>query len=167
MIITYKTAKGAETTIIDETSNHIHITVGDKIVITFDAGDKTLPTDPTALTLYDSYHAQANSDHREARRHCGLSLTLESGEDCESKYLIDPCVDVEKTVMDKLAHERLQAAVARLKPEQQQILYALYLSSKPKSQSEYARELGISQAAVSQRLKTAEKKLKEILSKTL
>ena len=57
---------------------------------------------------------------------------------------------------------RIQCAIEMLEPDQRAMIHAIYYEGM--TISEYARQHSVSQPAVSQRLKTVQKKLKKFLS---
>jgi RNA polymerase sigma factor (sigma-70 family) len=70
-------------------------------------------------------------------------------------------VNVIETAERNILKETLEEAMGKLSEKQQRLIRAFYFSVK--SKRAIAAESGISEQAVGQRLKTAHKKLKEIL----
>ncbi len=105
--------------------------------------------------LADLDRDEYNNRQKETRRHCSLdALNLDDA-------LLPSEADTFAEVFERLELHRLQRAIARLKPYQQELLKAIYWDGM--STYTYAAKLGISQSAVFQQKRTAEKKLKEFL----
>lgn len=98
-----------------------------------------------------------NNNRKETRRHESLSL-LDSG-----KQSITTNTDVYSQTLKTLDKDKLYAAIAKLKPQEQELLRNLYLSDKPMTQKQYASVLGITENAVRKRLAKIRLKLKKSL----
>ena len=83
-----------------------------------------------------------NNNRKETRRHESLSL-LDS-----DKQSIAINTDVYSQILKTLDKDKLYAAIAKLKPQEQELLRNLYLSDKPMTQKQYASVLGITENAV-------------------
>lgn len=101
-----------------------------------------------------------NNWHKETRRSESLN---EIG-----SWIKDPRCEIETMFKEPTLCEtmlsKLPKALEMMKPSQRKIIAYYYFDHK--NQTEIATVLGITQGAVSQRLATAEKNLKEILQKT-
>ena len=97
-----------------------------------------------------------NSDRRETRRHESLD---------DNTAAAGLTVDVEGEVARRLAAEALHLAIAKLNPDERELIQRLYLEKQPMTQAEYARTHGISEASVWKRTERIRKKLKTLLPK--
>lgn len=100
----------------------------------------------------------ANSDRRETRRHVSFEEWTE-----KTDTLADPEADVEREVMNRDDAAALHRAIARLKPDEQDLLRRVYLDKHPMTQAEYARQLGITENAVQLRAASIRKKLRKLI----
>ena len=107
-------------------------------------------TEAQYLILKDADRIEYNNDHANTRRHVSLDMV----EADEGMQFTDPS----SLPMTESA-ARLHAAIEQLQPDQQKLLLALYFEEV--SFSNFAKQEGVSQPAVTQRLMTAKKKLKE------
>ena len=97
---------------------------------------------------------------RERLRFCSLEkLVEEDGFDVP-----DDSPSVEEQVFARIEIQKLHKALSMLAPEQQKIIKLVYFDGI--EQQEVARLFGISKGAISQRLQTIYKKLKEFYEKT-
>lgn len=99
--------------------------------------------------------AAAKIDRKETRRHDYMSQLEENGH-----YIADdsdPLDDVLKTER----HEALMAAIEKLQPQQKELLFRVYWNKE--RQKDIAAEDGVSEMAISNRLKRIIKKLKKFL----
>ena len=97
---------------------------------------------------------------RERLRTCSFDkLVEEDGFDVP-----DDSPSVEEQVCENIEKEHLHRAIAMLTAEQQEIIKLVYFDGV--EQQEVAKLLGISKGAISQRLQTIYKKLKEFYEKT-
>lgn len=96
-----------------------------------------------------------NISHKETRRHYSLDTCPFEGADfaVEDEAL-------EALFSEPTAAERLHTAIAKLKPEQQKLIRAIYFEGI--SVNDYAKLEGCTQSAISHRLQTVRKKLKEL-----
>lgn len=109
------------------------------------------------LTEYD--RQEYNNNHTETRRHS----TLDNGKD-DGEWLAYEDKNIEALFSEPTLEEKLKVALSKLSDEQQRIIDALFFQGK--TQTEYAKELGVTQGAISQRLSVIIRKLKKILEKT-
>lgn len=105
--------------------------------------------------LVDLNRQEYNINHKETRRHYSLDACQFEGADFA----------VEDEALDALfaeltAAERLHTAIAKLKPEQQKLIRAIYFEGV--SVNDYARMEGCTQSAISHRLQTIRNKLKKL-----
>ena len=107
-------------------------------------------TEAQYLILKDADRIEYNNDHANTRRHVSLDMV----EADEGMQFADPS----SLPMTESA-ARLHAAIEQLRPDQQKLIRAIYFEQV--SISNYAKQEGVSQPAVTQRLITAKKKLKE------
>lgn len=98
-----------------------------------------------------------NNNRKETRRHESLSL-LDS-----AKQSIATNTDVYSQTLKNLDKDKLYAAIAKLKPQEQELLRNLYLSDRPMTQKRCADILGITENAVRKRLAKIRLKLKKSL----
>lgn len=108
-------------------------------------------TEAQYLILKDADRIEYNNDHANTRRHVSLDMV----EADEGMQFADPS----SLPMTESA-ARLHAAIEQLRPDQQKLIRAIYFEQV--TISNYAKQEGVSQPAVTQRLMTAKKKLKEI-----
>lgn len=106
--------------------------------------------------IVDLNRQEYNNDHKETRRH--YSLDAYDWED-ETFAVDDP--GFSRLFEEPSLAERLSGAIAQLKPRQKELIRSIYFEGKTARQ--YAKELGISEQAVGQQLKTVIKKLKKIM----
>lgn len=101
-------------------------------------------------------------NRKETRRHESLE-----GMGDKTETVIDSSVNLEQSFISKEEQNTnvslVHKALTKLRPQQQEIIKALYLSDKPISQADYARQLGIEESSVSQSAWRAKNKLKEII----
>ena len=123
-----------------------YITVSRKNAIEID--------DTWGNVLFELDRLEYNNNQTETRRHASLNAfnqddtLIPSGEDIPADFE---------------ARERfaaLNASIEELKPEQRDLIRAVYFRGVPIS--DYAKREGVSQPAISQRLATAIKKLKKL-----
>lgn len=100
-----------------------------------------------------------NNNHTETRRHCSFEeLDLDNN-------LIPSDEDIEGDYVKKEDIEALREAVSKLSIPHQRLIRAIFFEGI--SVTEYGRLCGITQEAASQQKKTALKKLKKLLEKSL
>ena len=101
-----------------------------------------------------------NNTQKESRRH-----VLLSGMEYEGENLVDLCMDTERIAISKIGAAKFWTAFRKLKPQQQKLLYALYLSDRPISHTEYAKRNGLREESVWQNAWRAKNSLKKLLEK--
>lgn len=94
-----------------------------------------------------------NNDHANTRRHVSLNMA----EDAVGMQFADPA-----TMSPPEYATGLLLALEDLRKDQQELVRAIYFDGL--TINEYAASEGVSQSAISHRLQTVQKKLKEILS---
>lgn len=104
--------------------------------------------------LIDLDRREYNNNHSETRHH----TTLHSRPD-EGEWFSVEDADLAALFADETDEQRINRAIAQLKPKQQELVAALFFDGL--TQAEYAMRKGISQQAVSQQLETVLKKLKQ------
>jgi len=115
--------------------------------------------DNLGSVIVDLDRQEHNNNQTQTRRHCSLealdldNTLLPSNEDIESDYIRNQEV------------QELYHAISQLTDKQQQLIRAVFFEGV--TVSEYGRLCGISQEAASQQKKTALKKLKKLLEKSL
>ena len=100
-----------------------------------------------------------NLNRHETRRHCYISELEENGHYIAADS--DPLDDVLKNER----HDELMVAIEKLKPQQKELLCRIYKNSE--TQEEISESEGVSQQAISSRLRTIYKFLKKFLNKSL
>ena len=105
--------------------------------------------------LVDLNRQEYNNNHKETRRH----TTLDNGYD-DGDWLAVDDENLANIFKSESEEDKLYAALTKLKPEQQKLLHAVYFERM--SMKEYARREGVSPSAITQRMATAIKNLKEI-----
>jgi RNA polymerase sigma-70 factor (ECF subfamily) len=113
-----------------------------------------------AETLKELDRQEYNNTQKECRRH-----VLFSGMEYEGDNLVDPRLNTEQAAIGRIDTRKLRLALQQLRPQQQALIYALYLSTKPLSQAEYAAVLGVREDSVKQNAWRARLALKKILEK--
>ena len=113
-----------------------------------------------AETLKVLDRQEYNNNHRETRRHVLLSTTEYDGQ-----FLVDQDSDAEQIAIGKIGAEEFWTAFLRLKPQQQELLFTLYLADRPISHAEYARRHGLREESVWQNVWRAKNSLKKLLEK--
>lgn len=113
-------------------------------------------SDEWAEKLKECDRTEYNNVHAETRRHSHLDSDAEYGDwvatEEENPFaLIDLYAEA----------SRIWKAISQLSDEQQKLITEVFINGKKKK--EYAEEIGISGAAVSQRINTIRKKLKKLL----
>ena len=98
-----------------------------------------------------------NNNRKETRRHESLNL-FDS-----DKQSIATNTDVYSQILKTLDKDKLYVAIAKLKPQEQELLRNLYLSDRPITQKRCADILGITENAVRKRLAKIKFKLKKLL----
>ena len=98
-----------------------------------------------------------NNNRKETRRHESLSL-LDS-----DKQSIATNTDVYSQTLKNLDKDKLYDAIAKLKPQEQELLRNLYLSDKPMTQGQYANISNIKEKSVQEKSRRIRKKLKKLI----
>ena len=98
-----------------------------------------------------------NNDRKETRRH--ESLDLFDKDERNSDITVDILGDVCRS-FDK---DKLYDAIAKLKPQEKELIHNLYLDKNPMTQAEYAKELNISYIVLRKRLERIRRKLSNFL----
>ena len=101
-----------------------------------------------------------NNTQKETRRH-----VLFSGMEYEGENLVDLGMDTDQIAIGKIGAAKFWTAFRKLKPQQQKLLYALYLSNRPISHAEYAKRNGLREESVWQNAWRAKNSLKKLLEK--
>ena len=112
-----------------------------------------------AEALKELDRQEYNNTQKETRRH----VTFDSSD--EGEWLAVNDLNFAALINGPTEEERLHMALSMLKPRQRELIEAVYY--RHITISEYAAQEGVSQPAITQRLQTAIKNLKEFLSKTL
>ena len=100
-----------------------------------------------------------NLERRETRRHESLNAF-----DKDIKNT-DLSTDINGTVLKNLDKDKLYGAIATLNPSEQKIISAVFLQKHPITYSEYAKQLGIKESNLYQKLWRIKCKLKSLLNK--
>ena len=108
--------------------------------------------------LIDLGRQEYNVNQKETRRHVSLN-----GMDYEGDIFADE-IDIEELILKEEMSEVLRAAIRKLKPQQQELIYALYLSERTMSQAEYGKQIGIEETSVQQNARRAKARLREIIN---
>jgi len=112
-----------------------------------------------AETLKELDRQEYNNNQKESRRH----VTFDASE--ELAWLAVEDQRLARLLGGVTDEQMLYDAIGELNPKQQELILLVFF--KNISISEIARRSGVSQPAISQRVKTAIKKLKELLPETL
>lgn len=108
--------------------------------------------------LIDLGRQEYNVNQKETRRHVSLN-----GMDYEGDIFADE-INIEEFLLKEEMTEILRVAIKKLKPQQQELINALYLSEQPMSQAEYGKQIGIEETSVQQNARRAKSKLREIIN---
>jgi len=98
-----------------------------------------------------------NSNRRETRRHESYSDNNDKQE-----TLVDLSVDVETKVISRIEYEVLYKAITKLQPQQQELVRKMFFEYH--SIIHIAREEGVGESTIRDRLNRIYKKLKNILT---
>ncbi len=98
-----------------------------------------------------------NNNRKETRRHESLNLFDKNEKN------VDTTTDVFENVSKNLDKDKLYIAIAKLKPNEQELMYKLYLNNFPMTQAEYSKKLNVSHAVLRKRTERIRKKLSNIL----
>ena len=96
-----------------------------------------------------------NINRKETRRHCYMSELEENG-----RYIADDC-DLLDDILEAELHDALMAAIEKLQPQQKELLLRVYW--KKELQKNIAAEEGVSERAISGRMKRIINSLKKFL----
>ena len=106
--------------------------------------------------LVDMDRQEYNVNHKETRRHVLLSAI-----DPADRYLTAE-TDLLRDLIDEEDHERLMAAIAKLQPQQRELLYRVYWNGE--KQKDIAAEDGVSERAITGRMKKIYAALKKFMA---
>ena len=112
--------------------------------------------DSLGALLVDMDRQEYNVNHKETRRHVLLSAI-----DPADRYLAAE-TDLLQDLIDEEDHERLMTAIARLQPQQRALLYRVYW--KGEKQKDIAAEDGVSESAITGRMKKIYAALKKFMA---
>ena len=98
-----------------------------------------------------------SNNRKETRKHESLSL-LDS-----DKQSIATNTDVYSQTLKNLDKDKLYDAIAKLKPQEQELLRNLYLSDKPMTQGQYANISNIKEKSVQEKSRRIRKKLNKLI----
>ena len=79
----------------------------------------------------------------------------------------DKTVDVENVEMQEMLFQKLREAISLLSAAEAHLIFALFLCNHCLTEEEYAREMGVSQQAISKKKKRILKKMKKIINSGL
>ena len=96
-----------------------------------------------------------NRDRRETRRHQSLNEL--------QNEIQDKTVDIEEEILKRIDLDKLQKAIFKLKPSEQELLHKLYLDKHIRTQVQYSKLLGITENTVKQKVKWLKSKFKKLL----
>jgi RNA polymerase sigma factor (sigma-70 family) len=97
-----------------------------------------------------------NSNRRETRRHESYS-----DDNDKRNTLADPAADVETDVIRAVENNRLYRAIHALQPQQQALVRQIYFENR--KVVDIARQQGVTEGAVRDRLRKIHKRLKKLL----
>ncbi|WNF36850.1 sigma-70 family RNA polymerase sigma factor [Bacillaceae bacterium IKA-2] len=97
-----------------------------------------------------------NGNRRETRRHESYS-----DDNDKQEVLVDKSIDIETMAEWNADKKNLNNAISKLKPHQQELVKKIFYQGL--SETEVAREMGVSQQAISKQLKVIYKNLKNFL----
>ena len=112
--------------------------------------------DSLGALLVDMDRQEYNVNHKETRRHILLSAI-----DPADRYLTAE-TDLLRDLIDEEDHERLMAAIAKLQPQQRELLYRVYW--KGEKQKDIAAKDGVSERAITGRMKKIYAALKKFMA---
>lgn len=106
--------------------------------------------------IFEMDRLEYNIEHRETRRHCSLeAYNLDDN-------LIPSGSNPEDEVFKELEYEALDAAIKKLLPRQQKLIYQVFFEGR--TYTSIAREEGVDESAIRHAVGRAIKKLKKLLS---
>ncbi|MCE5343203.1 MAG: sigma-70 family RNA polymerase sigma factor [Eubacteriales bacterium] len=97
-----------------------------------------------------------NTNRRETRRHESYS-----NDNDKMDTLVDPSADVETDVIRTADYDRLCQAIQALQPQQQELIRQVYFENR--KIADIAREQGVTESAVRDRLRKIHIRLKKLL----
>lgn len=112
--------------------------------------------DSLGALLVDMDRQDYNVNHKETRRHVLLSAI-----DPADRYLTAE-TDLLQDLIDEEDHDRLMAAIAKLQPQQRELLYRVYWNGE--KQKDIAAEDGVSERAITGRMKKIYAALKKFMA---
>lgn len=112
--------------------------------------------DSLGALLVEMDRQEYNINHKETRRHVILSAI-----DPADRYLTAE-TDLLRDLIDEEDHERLMAAIAKLQPQQRELLYRVYWNGE--KQKDIAAEDGVSERAITGRMKKIYAALKKFMA---
>lgn len=98
-----------------------------------------------------------NNNRKETRRHESLNLLD------KDKKIADMTADVLEDVLKKLDIDKLYDAIAKLKPQEQELIHKLYLDNNSITQKQYANYIGIKAKSVQEKSRRIRRKLKVLI----
>lgn len=98
-----------------------------------------------------------NNNRKETRRHESLNLLD------KDKKIADMTADVLEDVLKKLDIDKLYDAIAKLKPQEQELIHKLYLDNNSITQQQYANYIGIKTKSVQEKSRRIRRKLKVLI----
>jgi len=119
-------------------------------------------TEAIIETLHSIDDEEVDNKRRETEKHYSLD-DFNDKEETGIKHIFDVEYEVLTEIERKITGALVHKAVSMLKPQQKDLIYALYISDNPMSQAEYAENLGIDEPSVQQKARRAKIKLKEII----
>ena len=105
--------------------------------------------------MVDMDRQEYNVNHKETRRHVQMSAV-----DPDNRYLAAED-NLLRDMVEKEDRERLMAAIARLQPQQRELLYRIYWNGE--KQKDIAAEDGVSERAITGRMKKIYAALKKFM----
>lgn len=101
-----------------------------------------------------------NNDRKEMRRHESLDL-LDKDEGTA-----DITTDVFEDVLKNLDKDKLYAAIAKLKSQEQDLIHKLYLDKNPMTQEQYAKYIGTKVKSVQEKSRRIRRKLEVLMNQS-
>lgn len=94
-----------------------------------------------------------NNDRKETRRHKSLDWLKEN----------EQTANIFGDICRNFNNSKVYDAIAKLKPQEQELIHKLYLDRNPMTQAQYSEMLGITENAVRKRLSKIKIKLQQLL----
>lgn len=101
-----------------------------------------------------------NNDRKEMRRHESLDLL---DKDIKS---MDATTDILGDVCRNLDKDKLYAAIAKLKPQEQDLIHKLYLDKNAMTQEQYAKYIGTKVKSVQEKSRRIRRKLEVLMNQS-